>query len=48
MSRCELAAECCVCNVAPCPYDEIEAAYYRGEAYWDEYAQEFRYFEDEH
>lgn len=47
MQRCELAAECCVCNVAICPWDMEENAYFRWEAEWDEAAHEYRYHEDE-
>jgi hypothetical protein len=35
MQRCELAVECCVCDVALCPWDEIEEAYLSGKV--DEY-----------
>lgn len=47
MQRCELAAECCVCDVALCPWDQAEEAYLRGEAEWDEVLREYRYQEDE-
>ena len=43
MQRCELSAECCVCSAALCPWDEMQEAYYRGEAEWDEALHEFRY-----
>lgn len=48
MQRCELAVECCVCDVALCPYDDDEERYLRGELEWDEISHEFIHPEDVH
>lgn len=47
MQRCELSVECCVCDVALCPWDQAEEAYLRGEAIWDESKLEYVYLDAE-
>jgi len=43
MQRCELAIECCVCNVPFCPYQDDD---WKEEDEWDEDDSEYGHHED--
>jgi len=48
MVFCEMAVDCCVCNVAVCPRDVLEDRYLRGEIEFDEISHEYYDPEDEY